>query len=78
MTNRTQHVCRSFCHYERLAETVEVLRIHANAEGLSSLRVLKRLYLAARALIKVRPIKVPGARARTDSNGTVELRLGLA
>ncbi len=60
------------------AETVEVLRIHFNAEGLSSLCIVKRLCFAARALIKVRPIKVPGARARTDPNGTVELRLSLA
>jgi hypothetical protein len=59
------------------AETVEVLRIHFNAEGLSSLCIVKRLCFAARALIKVRPIKVPGARARTDPNGTVELRLSL-
>ena len=59
------------------AETVEVLRIHFNAEGLSSLCIVKRLCFAARTLIKVRPIKVPGARAWIDPNGTVELRLSL-
>ena len=32
-------------------ETVEVLRIHLNAEGLSSLRIVERLRFAAGALI---------------------------
>ncbi len=47
-------------------ETVEILRIHLNAEGLSSLRIVERLRFAARALMKVRPIEIEGAGARTD------------
>ena len=66
-----------YAHTKRLAETVEVLRIHLNAEGLSSLCIVERLCFAARALIKLRPIEVEGAGARTDLNGTVELRLRL-
>ena len=58
-------------------ETVEVLRIHLNAEGLSSLCIFKRLCFAARALVKVRPIEVKGAGARTDLNGAIKLRFSL-
>ena len=71
------HICPTYNPYQFLVETVEVLRIHLNAEGLSSLRIVERLRFAARALIKVRPIEVEGAGARTDLNGTVELRLRL-
>ena len=58
-------------------ETVEVLRIHLNTEGLSALCIGERLRFAARALIKLLAVEVEGADARTDLNGTVELRLRL-
>jgi len=77
VTNKSRHICPTYNPYQFLAETVEVLRIHANAEGLSSLRIVERLPFAAGALIKVRPIEVEGAGARADLNGTVERRLRL-
>ena len=77
LTNKTRTSVHLYAHTKRLAETVEVLRIHLNAERLSSLCIVKRLCFAAGALIKVRSIEIEGAGARADLNGAVELRLRL-